>query len=258
MNLDRGELLSQLRQMDEYEFEHLIADVWDERGWEATVTSGSNDRGIDVIAQKSSPFSQKHLIQAKRHSAGNKIGSPDIQQYSSLRHQESGVDAIIVVTTSSFSNQAQKTADDLNVKLINGDNLCDIILNLSSQKFLSNYFNTKTKATNSASNTRRRSDSLNTSLNASIEESTTIPDRFDKDEKTKLLGRLCPICGEENSIWKGKTVNIDPMLVCENCGTKWSKKEKSSGIIFGSSWVEWSAIGKGIQKKTSEWRESSL
>ncbi|MFC7059975.1 restriction endonuclease [Halovenus salina] len=137
--------------MDEYEFEQLVANVWEQRGWETTVTTGSSDRGIDVIAEKSGPFSQKHLIQAKRYSAGNKIGSPDIQQYSSLRQQESDVDAVVVVTTSSFTAQAQQTADDLNVKLVDGNDLCEMILELDSQDFLSDYFESKTSTSTSKS-----------------------------------------------------------------------------------------------------------
>lgn len=133
MDLNQQEFLSQLRQIDEYEFEHLVADVWEQQGWQTTVTSGSNDRGIDVIAEKGSPFRQKHLIQAKRYSAGNKIGSPDIQQYSSLRQQEDDVDAVVVVTTSSFTPEAERTAQDLNVKLIDGQELCDIIVDSNSQ-----------------------------------------------------------------------------------------------------------------------------
>jgi hypothetical protein len=133
MDLNQQELLSQLRQIDEYDFEHLVADVWGQQGWQTTVTSGSKDRGIDVIAEKSSPFRQKHLIQAKRYSAGNKISSPDIQQYSSLRQQEDDVDAVVVVTTSSFTPEAERTAQDLNVKLIDGEELCNIIVDSNSQ-----------------------------------------------------------------------------------------------------------------------------
>ncbi|MFQ3476716.1 restriction endonuclease [Halonotius sp. F2-221B] len=144
MNLDQEELLIYMRKMDEYEFEKLVADAWEQQGWKTKVTTGSLDRGIDVIAEKETPFSQKHLIQAKRYSASNKIGSPDIQQYSSLRHQEDDVDAVVVVTTSSFSTQARQTADKLNVKLIDGKALCRIIFDLSSQRFLSNYFTTYT------------------------------------------------------------------------------------------------------------------
>lgn len=139
MNLNRDELLSQLRQINEYEFEQLVSEVWEQQGWQTTVTSGSNDRGIDVIAKKSNPFTQKHLIQAKRYSEGNRIGSPDIQQYSSLRAQENDVDAIIVITTSSFSSQAEQAAEDLNVKLISGEELCEIIVNSGSVEIVYNY-----------------------------------------------------------------------------------------------------------------------
>lgn len=125
--------------MDEYEFEQLVADVWERRGWKTRVTRGSNDRGIDIIASKSTPFEQKHLIQAKRYGKDNKIGSPDIQQYSSLRHQEDGVDAVAVVTTSSFTKQARETARDLNVKLVDGRSLYQILQEVRGEDILDEY-----------------------------------------------------------------------------------------------------------------------
>jgi len=124
---DSQQLLLQLRQMDEYEFEKLVADVWEAQGWNTIVTSGSNDRGVDVIAEKQSPFSQKMVIQAKRYSESNKVGGPEIREYASLKQQESNVDSVVVVTTSNFTPQAKQTANDLNVKLLNGDGLLSII-----------------------------------------------------------------------------------------------------------------------------------
>lgn len=139
MWLEQEEMLASVANMDEYEFEHLIADLWKRRGWNTTVTSGSNDRGIDVIAEKHSPFYQKQLIQAKCFAHDNTIGSPDIQQYSSLRHQENGVDAVVVVTTSSFSRQATEIATDLNVKLIDGNTLYDLITEYGREELLKEY-----------------------------------------------------------------------------------------------------------------------
>ena len=144
MNLSRDELLSQLRQMDKDEFESLIADVWEELGWKTTETPGSKDRGIDVIAEKSSPFNQKQLIQAKRWAKDSKIGGPDIRNYEALKRQEDSVDAVVIVTTSSFTSQAEQIAHDLNVKLIDGRAICRMILSLDSQRFLSDYFATET------------------------------------------------------------------------------------------------------------------
>lgn len=147
MELHQGEGMSLLADMDEYEFEQLVADLWENQGWTTSVTSGSGDRGIDVIAEKHDPFYQKQLIQAKRYSRGNKVGSPDIQQYSSLRHQEDNVDAVVVVTTSSFSREAQKMATDLNVKLVDGDALWKMVREHGGEELLEQYFTLPTAET---------------------------------------------------------------------------------------------------------------
>ncbi|PGF17246.1 hypothetical protein CP556_14825 [Natrinema sp. CBA1119] len=74
------------------------------------MSTASNDKGIDVRvrAKKTTPYNQKALIQAKRYGEGNKVGSPAIQQYSSLKHQEDNVDKVVVVTTSSYSRNAKE------------------------------------------------------------------------------------------------------------------------------------------------------
>ncbi|WP_161973222.1 restriction endonuclease [Halostella litorea] len=251
--------------MDEYDFEELVADIWAERGWQTTVTTGSSDRGIDVIARKQSPFRQKQLIQAKRYAADNKIGSPDIQQYSSLKRQEDDVDAVIVITTSSFTSQAERTANDLNVKLIDGPDLADVIADLDSDGIVSAYFGDQTKTPRSSSaTTTDKSEGSSTDQNSRASRSATsstdatgsstsadpsaLPDRFEKDERTTKLGKSCPYCSSYRSIWKGKTANTDPLLVCEDCGTKWVKK---TGIIAST---KWNALGKDEKKTASEWK----
>lgn len=139
MNLNKEQALALLVNIDEYEFEYLVADLWERRGWETEVTQGSSDRGIDVIAEKQSPFHQKQLIQVKRYARDNTIGSPDVQQYSSLRQQEDNVDAVVIVTTGSFSQQAERTADDLNVKLIDGSDLYNITREEGAEDILEEY-----------------------------------------------------------------------------------------------------------------------
>ncbi|MFB6145568.1 MAG: restriction endonuclease [Candidatus Nanohaloarchaea archaeon] len=71
-----------------------------------TVTRASNDRGIDIVAEKEQPYHQKVLIQTKRYSKGNKVGSKEVQQYYSLKDQEDNVDQVITVTTSSFTKSS--------------------------------------------------------------------------------------------------------------------------------------------------------
>lgn len=109
------------------EFERLIAELWSKQGWRTQVTQEIGDRGIDVVATKNNPVSEKHLIQVKRYGENNSVGSPDVQQYASLRQQEDSVDAVVIVTSSQFTTQAKEVADDLNVKLVDGNELCELI-----------------------------------------------------------------------------------------------------------------------------------
>lgn len=130
------DILTNLQSMDNYEFEHLIADLWERQGWETTVTQSSNDAGIDVVATKDLPVTQKALIQAKRYGPGTTVGGPAIQQYSSLKHQEDSVDSVIVITSNRFSRQAQNRARELNVKTVNGDELVELIKQLDADDLI--------------------------------------------------------------------------------------------------------------------------
>jgi restriction system protein len=121
------QLLRYLQQMDEWDFEEFVADLWRRKGWDAEVDGGTNDRGVDVRATQSYPYEQKVLIQAKRYGPTTTVGSPDVQQYASLAHQEPGVDKVLIVTTNGFSSQAKEMARDLNVKTIDGTGLVHII-----------------------------------------------------------------------------------------------------------------------------------
>jgi hypothetical protein len=118
-----SQILEELRQMDWDEFEELVAEHWEEDGWDTQVTSGSQDRGIDIEATKHNPAKSRLLIQAKRHQQGNKVSAPKIREYAGLYQQENNVDTVYVVTTSSFTQQAKEIADDTQVKLINGQKL---------------------------------------------------------------------------------------------------------------------------------------
>lgn len=117
----------QLQKIDDYDFEHFIAELWEQQGWKTTVSQKSVDSGVDVAAIKQAPYPQKTLIQAKRYAEGNNVSSTAIQQYASLKYQQDNVDTVIVVTTSSFTREAEKRAEELNVKLVDGDGLVSLI-----------------------------------------------------------------------------------------------------------------------------------
>ena len=131
--LSRDRVLELLQEMDPYKFENLIARLWEQLGWDTTVTSGTKDKGIDIIAKKDKYISLKYVIQAKRFAKGNKIGSDMIRTYSTLKNQEDRVDAVIIASTSSYTDPAKQLGYDLNVKLIDGETLYQMLSELSGR-----------------------------------------------------------------------------------------------------------------------------
>ncbi|MFD1588535.1 restriction endonuclease [Halorientalis brevis] len=121
-------LRARMQNIDPYEFEHFVADLWEDRGWTTEVSAGSNDMGVDIEAHKSDGLvDQKLAIQAKRYADGNKVGRPEIQQYYTLKEQDTEADAAVVVTTSSFASTAEDWAREHNVKLVDGEDLVELI-----------------------------------------------------------------------------------------------------------------------------------
>lgn len=127
MDLTDEELLKKLQHMDEYEFEDLVADLWEKQGWDTEATSNSNDGGVDVIAEKETPFNKKEVIQAKRHAPDSTVGRPAIQRMKGAKEQRDDVDTAVVVTTNEFSLPAKEAASNLNIKLVNGEGLISMI-----------------------------------------------------------------------------------------------------------------------------------
>ena len=130
-------LLSQLREMDPYEFEHLIADLWEEMGFQTEVIQQSQDKGIDIRA--TNQLGQKHLIQVKRHGPNSVVGDPKIREYAGLYRQENGVDEVYVVTTNGFTSQARDTADSVGVELVDDERLIEIITQNDTDQILSEH-----------------------------------------------------------------------------------------------------------------------
>lgn len=121
-------LLRHLRAMDNYTFELLIADIWDQLGYETTVSQESNDKGLDVMAVHRET-GERVAIQAKCYAGSNKVGRPSVQQYSSLYQQE-GADAVYIVSTGYYTDTAIESGRELGVSLVNGIDLCREIAGL--------------------------------------------------------------------------------------------------------------------------------
>ncbi len=109
----RLKTLSHVDELDGYEFEWLIAGLYEKKGYSASVTSSSGDYGIDVLAKKGK---EKLAIQAKRYSG--KVGVKAVQEASAGANYYNATSAI-VVTNSFFTDPAKQLAKKIGVKLIN-------------------------------------------------------------------------------------------------------------------------------------------
>jgi len=130
-------LRRRLQVMDPYAFEEFVADVWKHLGWHTRVVGEPGDKGIDVVATDGE---DKQLIQAKRYGPNTTVGSPEVQQYASLRLQEENVNQVTIVTTGEFSRQAEELAPDLDVILVDGENLLGILEELEAFEVFVEHF----------------------------------------------------------------------------------------------------------------------
>lgn len=111
--------------MSGHEYEHYVADLIRQAGWEAKVTSGSGDHGADIIAEKDGI---RVAIQCKLYSSA--VGNKSVQEAFSAQgfydcHKS------CVVTNNTFTNAARKAAYKLNVSLLHHDKLCDFLAELA-------------------------------------------------------------------------------------------------------------------------------
>lgn len=136
--LSSAQVKRRLQRMDNEDFEHFVADLWERRGWQTEVSQKSRDKSLDVLAEKTDPYRQRHAIQAKRYQENNRVGGPKISEYASLRDQFEA-DAAVVITTSGYTKDARERAETLNVKLIDGDDLVGQVEQLDAYDIVDKY-----------------------------------------------------------------------------------------------------------------------
>lgn len=110
-----------LESMSGYEFEMFLEELFIKMGYKAHQTSLSGDQGADLVIEK---FGEKTAVQAKCHT--NVVGNTAIQEIvASCKYYH--CTKSMVVTTSSFTRQAEKLAESNDVELIDGKKLNELI-----------------------------------------------------------------------------------------------------------------------------------
>lgn len=231
MNISEDKILSYLKQVGEYEFEELVADIFTEWGWKTVVTSKSQDEGKDIILEKYEPFYQKYAVQVKQHS--HKLGRPDIQSYTSILQKENDINGVVIVTTSSFSRPAGDYSQDVRVELISGDDLVELCSDIDIEGILREYLQFKQNKPNSHSehwlgaNIYRYSSIDN--ADDIVRASEMISEEYGEFKEGPAVlnkGNSCPECSE--TLYGGEMEYEDESVKCKfcmNCRTVFFKRD---------------------------------
>lgn len=126
----RLQLAEHLADMDAFKFEELIKFLLEEMGYaEVVVTSPTNDKGVDVVANIELGISSvREVVQVKRHK-GN-LSRPVLDQLRGSLHRFNAVRGTII-TTGGFSKGMQDAAFERGaapITLIDGDKLLDLLI----------------------------------------------------------------------------------------------------------------------------------
>jgi restriction system protein len=89
-------------------------------GWEANVTQGSGDQGVDILAEKAG---HSLAIHCKKY--GIPVGNKAVQE-AHAGSEFVGADAAAIITNSSFTPAAKALAGTLNVQLLHHEQLAKL------------------------------------------------------------------------------------------------------------------------------------
>lgn len=112
---------------DPYDFEQQVAQMLRSRGLAVEVIGGLGDDGVDIIAHDTTPITGGiYLVQCKRYALDRKVGVADVRElYGAV--QEKRASKGVLVTSSTFTPQARRFAEDKPIELIDAVQLSSLI-----------------------------------------------------------------------------------------------------------------------------------
>lgn len=120
-----------LMDLNPYEFEQLVANLFGQMGLESKLTRSSRDGGVDCVAYDPRPvLGGKVVIQAKRYK--NTVGVSAVRDlYGTMMNE--GANKGILVTTSGYGSDAFDFAKDKPIELIDGGGLLFLLQEVGVQ-----------------------------------------------------------------------------------------------------------------------------
>lgn len=97
------------------------------------------DEGIHILTERDQGvMSQGIAIQIRRLSKGYKVDSADIAQFVDARLHDA-VESVVVVTTTDFTEEADDRANREGMKLVNGEKLEELVVELDASEMVYKY-----------------------------------------------------------------------------------------------------------------------
>lgn len=114
-----------LAALDRPAFTRLVADLWRSLGWQTTVFTESVDQ-YDVMASRTDPVELRVLVWAV-HRPGGALGTTAIDRCAADRANVEQADVAALVTTGDVPDTVRDRARDHNVKLLDREDLLDLL-----------------------------------------------------------------------------------------------------------------------------------
>ena len=115
-----------LDNMDDKEFERLVAEIYKAPGYDVRVTGGSHDGGIDIVAeQTNNPGRDRIVIQCKHMKAN--VGRPDLQKLWGVVSDDQQITSGHFVTSSGFTSEAKQFAMGKRLETIDRKDLKELV-----------------------------------------------------------------------------------------------------------------------------------
>lgn len=127
-------MLADLSALDPDDLPSFVGEVWERCGWEVARRPGRGDERT-VVATRDSPVPQTHLV---RVCGPGGIDDRAVREYAAADGRERA-DARILVTTGTPTARTRDLAADLDVKLVDGSDLTDLVVEHDAEDLLERY-----------------------------------------------------------------------------------------------------------------------
>jgi restriction endonuclease Mrr len=103
--------------MDPYQFEELVARVYEGQGYTVKLTGGSHDGGIDLLAERNVAGARERVVVQCKHQQAH-VGRPIVQQLWGVVNSDQSYTRGDLVTSAHFSSEAAAFVEGKRVTLI--------------------------------------------------------------------------------------------------------------------------------------------